>query len=316
MPLQGKVSLLAHSLGSVLCYEILCNQPHLFDNLEFNLHKQGSTFLASAQTSPAQAQSQPTPQLEQSPLQQQQQQRQASTEIAFAAMNSSDLDGSYLAASSYPPYPQQTAGSKGDVSRNMASSGLQSGTAEVRRRSECCQYKTLQSTVNGVLARYLLLVYCQCLLNWANRPGCSCIACGFTPQTGRASLENLATHRLSYAALATPDLTSSPLVAKVTGNPAVNLWTTNLVKPHWLTPWVLPVQESRLQAENQRLQLELEAVRADRERLLTSQQATTSGQAAFGWDPPAMPTPRPLQQAQQVSPVGPASLVTVSASGS
>lgn len=134
--LQGKVSLLAHSLGSVLCYEILCNQPHLFDNLEFNLHKGDSTSLASAQEPPAQAQSQPTYQLAQSPLQQQQQQqqRQASTEIAFAAMNSSDLDGSLLAASSYPPYPQQTGGARGGVSRNMASSGLQSGTAEVRRK--------------------------------------------------------------------------------------------------------------------------------------------------------------------------------------
>lgn len=34
--LQGKVSILAHSLGTVLSYDILCNQPHLFAALEVN----------------------------------------------------------------------------------------------------------------------------------------------------------------------------------------------------------------------------------------------------------------------------------------
>ena len=38
MLLQGKVSILAHSLGSVLCYDILCNQPQLWDQLEQNGH--------------------------------------------------------------------------------------------------------------------------------------------------------------------------------------------------------------------------------------------------------------------------------------
>lgn len=38
MLLQGKVSILAHSLGSVLCYDILCNQPQLWDQLERNCH--------------------------------------------------------------------------------------------------------------------------------------------------------------------------------------------------------------------------------------------------------------------------------------
>ena len=38
MLLQGKVSILAHSLGSVLCYDILCNQPQLWDQLEQNRH--------------------------------------------------------------------------------------------------------------------------------------------------------------------------------------------------------------------------------------------------------------------------------------
>ena len=36
--LQGKVSILAHSLGSVLCYDILCNQPQLWDQLDQNCH--------------------------------------------------------------------------------------------------------------------------------------------------------------------------------------------------------------------------------------------------------------------------------------
>ncbi len=58
------------------------------------------------------------------------------------------------------------------------------------------------------------------------------------------------------------------------------------------------VQESKLRAENGRLQLELEAVRADRERLLSSQQATTSGQTAPGWQPPALPQPKPQRQPQ------------------
>lgn len=40
MLLQGKVSILAHSLGSVLCYDILCNQPQLWDQLERNCHQQ------------------------------------------------------------------------------------------------------------------------------------------------------------------------------------------------------------------------------------------------------------------------------------
>jgi len=31
--MQGEVSILAHSLGSVLCYDILCNQPHLYARL-------------------------------------------------------------------------------------------------------------------------------------------------------------------------------------------------------------------------------------------------------------------------------------------
>ena len=31
--LQGEISILAHSLGSVLCYDVLCNQPHLFASL-------------------------------------------------------------------------------------------------------------------------------------------------------------------------------------------------------------------------------------------------------------------------------------------
>ena len=62
-----------------------------------------------------------------------------------------------------------------------------------------------------------------------------------------------------------------------------------------------PVQESKLRAENGRLQLELEAVRADRERLLSSQQDTTSGQTTPGWQLPALPTPTPQQQPQVCS---------------
>lgn len=32
--MQGEVSILAHSLGSVLSYDILCNQPHLFSRMQ------------------------------------------------------------------------------------------------------------------------------------------------------------------------------------------------------------------------------------------------------------------------------------------
>lgn len=31
--LQGSVSIMAHSLGSVLSYDVLCNQPHLYAGL-------------------------------------------------------------------------------------------------------------------------------------------------------------------------------------------------------------------------------------------------------------------------------------------
>ncbi|KAL0042774.1 hypothetical protein WJX79_010528 [Trebouxia sp. C0005] len=58
-------------------------------------------------------------------------------------------------------------------------------------------------------------------------------------------------------------------------------------------------EESKLQAENARLQLELEAVHADRERLLSSQQATTSGQTVLGWQLPALPQTTAQQQPQE-----------------
>ncbi len=135
--LQGKVSLLAHSLGSVLCYEILCNQPHLFDHLEFNIHNTDS--LTDVSQSPAaQIQSEQSTQSAQLPSklqqqqQQQQQKRQASTEIVFAPISSSDLDGSVLPPSSYPPYPRQSVRSQAGMSHSLGSAAAPSGTAEVR----------------------------------------------------------------------------------------------------------------------------------------------------------------------------------------
>ena len=140
--LQGKVSLLAHSLGSVLCYEILRNQPHLFNHLEFNIHNSDSPTDAS-QSPAAQTQSEQSTQSAQLPSKQQQQQqqqqrqqqqqkRQASTEIVFAPMSSSDLDGSVLPPSSYPPYPRQSVRSQAGMSQSLGSAAAQSGTAEVR----------------------------------------------------------------------------------------------------------------------------------------------------------------------------------------
>lgn len=107
--MQGKVSILAHSLGSVLCYEILCNQPHLFEQLEFNLH--GSQAPLDASTTAvslykAQRSTTSKAQQQQQPLQQQQQHRQAPTEIAFAPMSSRDLDdSSWQVAKSCPDFP-------------------------------------------------------------------------------------------------------------------------------------------------------------------------------------------------------------------
>ena len=141
--LQGKVSLLAHSLGSVLCYEILCNQPHLFDHLEFNIHSTDSP-TDTSQLPAAQTHSEQSTQSAQLPLklqqqqqqqrqqQQQQQKRQASTEIVFAPMSSSDLDGSALPPSSYPPYPRQSARSQAGMSQSSGSTAAPSSTAEVR----------------------------------------------------------------------------------------------------------------------------------------------------------------------------------------
>lgn len=57
------------------------------------------------------------------------------------------------------------------------------------------------------------------------------------------------------------------------------------------------LQKPELEAENERLRLELEAVRADRDRLLSSQQASTSGQTSFGWQAPLLPPPKQQQQA-------------------
>ena len=45
------------------------------------------------------------------------------------------------------------------------------------------------------------------------------------------------------------------------------------------------LQEARLQAEIDRLQLELMTAQADRDRLLSSQQALTSGGGPVGWRP-------------------------------
>lgn len=109
--LQGKVSILAHSLGSVLCYEILCNQPHLFDHLEFNLHGSHALLNTSKTAVPFYKSQQPTAlNLQQQPQQQRQQQhRQASTEIAFAPMSSRDLDDNHQAAKSCPDFPMPLA---------------------------------------------------------------------------------------------------------------------------------------------------------------------------------------------------------------
>ena len=124
--LQGKVSLLAHSLGSVLCYEILCNQPHLFDQLEFNLHNTHLHKLTSDSQSPTSQANQSAPQ---SSLQQLER-RQASTEMLFAPMSSSDLDGDLTAPHSCPSLPMRQPKSQAGLSQHV---GSFPGTAEVHK---------------------------------------------------------------------------------------------------------------------------------------------------------------------------------------
>ena len=55
------------------------------------------------------------------------------------------------------------------------------------------------------------------------------------------------------------------------------------------------LQEARLQAEVDRLQLELMTAQADQDRLLSSQHASTSGGGPVGWHPPPLPPPRQSQ---------------------
>lgn len=48
--MQGEISILAHSLGSVLCYDVLSNQPHLHANLMQNIGRakaEDETIMAS-----------------------------------------------------------------------------------------------------------------------------------------------------------------------------------------------------------------------------------------------------------------------------
>ena len=60
--LQGEVSILAHSLGSVLCYDTLCNQPHLFEALQEKQQQQLKPAAVGAAESPAESSPQPPPQ--------------------------------------------------------------------------------------------------------------------------------------------------------------------------------------------------------------------------------------------------------------
>lgn len=55
------------------------------------------------------------------------------------------------------------------------------------------------------------------------------------------------------------------------------------------------MQEARLQAEVDRLQLQLMTAEADRDRLLSNQQAPTSGNTPVGWQPPPVPVPKQMQ---------------------
>ena len=133
--LQGKVSILAHSLGSVLCYEILCNQPHLFDHLEFNMH--GShALLDSSNTAVSsydvQQSTASKAHQQQQPQQQQQPHRQASTDIAFAPMSSRDLDDSFQAAKSCPDFPMPLAKPPPHTSASLHSAAGTKENAEVR----------------------------------------------------------------------------------------------------------------------------------------------------------------------------------------
>ena len=111
---QGKVSILAHSLGSVLCYEILCNQPHLFNHLEVNMHSTPAPTDPSRPSDPPKSADTPTNTQDstasagqQQPLQQQK--RKGSTETAFAPMSSRDLEDSYQAARSSSAFPMPGA---------------------------------------------------------------------------------------------------------------------------------------------------------------------------------------------------------------
>lgn len=110
MLLQGQVSILAHSLGSVLCYEILCNQIHLFDQLERNLHDP----IPKSDTSQADAAS---VKRQLKPIH-----PQASAEIPFAPMSSRDLEGDYAAPHSVPT---AAARSDSNLSRSLDSRTIQ-----------------------------------------------------------------------------------------------------------------------------------------------------------------------------------------------
>lgn len=140
------MSVLAHSLGSVLCYEILCNQPHLFDHLEFNVHRAAAPTDPSRPSDPSksadtlndtqQSTASEAHQRQQQPLQQQK--RKASTEIAFAPMSSRDLEDSYEAARNglgFPISEGPTAQPKAGPSLGMPPAWK--GEAEVRLRSVC-----------------------------------------------------------------------------------------------------------------------------------------------------------------------------------
>lgn len=170
---QGKVSILAHSLGSVLCYEILCNQPHLFDHLEFNIpsgtpapsdtSNAAVSFHKTQQSSASETQ-------QQQPLKQQQQQhRQASTEIAFAPMSSRDLDNSSQAGKSCPDFPTPLAKSLPHTSATLGTAAGRKEIPQVRQKlsstetlevvsQECASAVCLLLKLSTVLGKHLSIL--------------------------------------------------------------------------------------------------------------------------------------------------------------
>ncbi|KAK9808811.1 hypothetical protein WJX72_004107 [[Myrmecia] bisecta] len=92
---QGTVSIVAHSLGSVLCFDILCNQPHLFEQLRVSSPIAADIHQSSAEGQAAARRSRAGGLAEEPELQ---------------AMGSADFEALAPGASNIPPFPPSATG--------------------------------------------------------------------------------------------------------------------------------------------------------------------------------------------------------------